>query len=61
MSEKNFIDKYELANYLKCHPITVQKYAIRGILPAYKINKQWQFDKKEINEWLITKKIKNNT
>lgn len=53
--------KRELAKYLKCHPTTVQKYAIKGLLPAYKVGNRWKFDKNEIKNWLKSKKSLNFT
>jgi excisionase family DNA binding protein len=38
----------EVANLLKLHPKTVNKFAISGKLPAYRIGRQWRFRKSEI-------------
>ena len=49
----------ELADYLKLNEVTVYKYAKEGILPGYKIGKQWRFNKDEINKLIKGGKLKN--
>jgi excisionase family DNA binding protein len=38
----------EVAELLKLHPKTVNKLAIAGKLPAYRIGRQWRFRKSEV-------------
>ena len=38
----------EVADLLKLHPKTVNKLAISGKLPAYRIGRQWRFRKSEV-------------
>jgi excisionase family DNA binding protein len=38
----------EVADLLKLHPKTINKFAISGKLPAYRIGRQWRFRKSEI-------------
>jgi excisionase family DNA binding protein len=38
----------EVADLLKLHPKTVNKLAIAGKLPAYRIGRQWRFRKSEV-------------
>ena len=38
----------EVADLLKLHPKTVNKFAISGKLPAYRIGRQWRFRKSEV-------------
>jgi excisionase family DNA binding protein len=38
----------EVAELLKLHPKTVNKFAISGRLPAYRIGRQWRFRKSEV-------------
>ena len=38
----------EVADLLKLHPKTVNKFAIAGKLPAYRIGRQWRFRKSEV-------------
>ena len=38
----------EVADLLKLHPKTVNKLAIAGKMPAYRIGRQWRFRKSEI-------------
>jgi excisionase family DNA binding protein len=38
----------EVAELLKLHPKTINKFAISGKLPAYRIGRQWRFRKSEV-------------
>lgn len=38
----------EVADMLKLHPKTVNKFAICGKLPGYRIGRQWRFRKSEV-------------
>jgi excisionase family DNA binding protein len=38
----------EVAELLKLHPKTVNKFALAGKLPAYRIGRQWRFRKSEV-------------
>jgi excisionase family DNA binding protein len=38
----------EVADLLKLHPKTVNKFALAGKLPAYRIGRQWRFRKSEV-------------
>ena len=38
----------EVADLLKLHPKTVNKLAIAGKLPAYRIGRQWRFRRSEV-------------
>ena len=38
----------EVADLLKLHPKTVNKFAISGRLPGYRIGRQWRFRKSEV-------------
>ena len=49
----------ELADYLKLNEVTVYKYAKEGILPGYKIGKQWRFNKDEISKLIKGGKLRN--
>ena len=42
----------ELAAYLKLHPITICKYAEKGVIPAKRIGRVWRFDKEAIDAWV---------
>jgi excisionase family DNA binding protein len=38
----------EVADLLKLHPKTVNKFVLAGKLPAYRIGRQWRFRKSEV-------------
>ena len=47
----------EVADLLKLHPKTVNKLAIAGKLPAYRIGRQWRFRKSEVLKLLEQRDI----
>lgn len=47
----------EVADLLKLHPKTVNKLAISGKLPAYRIGRQWRFRKSEVLKLLEKRDI----
>lgn len=52
MSEKEILTVKEVSRYLGIHPLTVQKYAREGKIPAFKIGTDWRFHKKYIEKWI---------
>jgi|WetSurMetagenome_2_1015567.scaffolds.fasta_scaffold1425051_2 excisionase family DNA binding protein len=49
----------EVAEYLNIHPLTVNKYAREGKIPAFKIGTDWRFHKNYIENW-IREKVTHN-
>ena len=45
----------QVAEYLHIHPLTVQRYARDGKIPAFKIGTDWRFHKKYIEKWIRQK------
>jgi excisionase family DNA binding protein len=45
---EEILTNQEVADLLKLHPKTVNKLAIAGKLPAYRIGRQWRFRKSEV-------------
>lgn len=41
----------EVAKDLKVHPLTISRLAREGKIPAFKVGKQWRFDRKEMEIW----------
>lgn len=42
----------EAAEFLRCHPRTLQKMAIRGEVPAKKVGSLWRFSRQRLQEWM---------
>jgi excisionase family DNA binding protein len=42
----------EIANYLRLHPLTINKLSKEGKMPAIRIGRVWRFDKEVIDEWI---------
>ena len=57
--EKEIMTTKEVAGYLNIHPLTVNKYAREGKIPAFKIGTDWRFHKMYIERW-IKDKMDNN-
>ena len=54
---KDIFTVQELAEYLKMHPKTLQRKAKKGDIPAIKINRQYRFDKEQIDRWLSQRAV----
>ncbi len=52
---KNVFTVKELAKYLNLHPITVYKLLQKDKIPAFKIGKNWRFNKESIDKWRMDK------
>jgi len=57
--DKEIMTTKEVADYLNIHPLTVNKYAREGKIPAFKIGTDWRFHKKYIERW-IREKLNSN-
>jgi excisionase family DNA binding protein len=55
MKPKEVLNVKELAAYLNLHPTTIYNYLYRGEIPAFKIGKNWRFNKKSIDRWCLDK------
>ena len=42
----------EAAELLKCHPVTLKRYAIKGAIPGKKLGSLWRFSRQKLMEWL---------
>ena len=42
----------ETATYLKVHVETIRRMARSSEIPAFKIGKDWRFDKKVLQRWI---------
>ena len=52
---KEIMTTKEVAEYLHIHPLTVNKYAREGKIPAFKIGTDWRFHQKYIERWIREK------
>lgn len=57
--EKEIMTAQNLADYLHLHPLTIQRYAREGRIPAFKIGADWRFHKKYIEKWLRQKAVQD--
>ncbi len=54
-NNKEILTVKDVAEYLNIHPLTVQKYARAGKIPAFKIGTDWRFHKEYIEKWIKEK------
>jgi len=52
---KEILTTKEVAEYLNIHPLTVNRYAREGKIPAFKIGTDWRFHKKYLEQWIKQK------
>ena len=52
MAGKNVLDAQEAAGLLGAHVETLRRLARKGAVPAYKIGKDWRFNKQTLTRWL---------
>ena len=52
MENTDIMTIQEAANFLRCHPRTLQKMAIRGEIPAKKVGSLWRFSRERLHEWM---------
>lgn len=51
--ENDVLTIKEAAAFLRCHPRTLQKLAIRGEVPAKKVGSLWRFSRQRLQEWML--------
>ncbi|MGB6689398.1 MAG: helix-turn-helix domain-containing protein [Terracidiphilus sp.] len=44
----------EAAEYLRCHPKTLRKMAIKKEIPAKRVGYLWRFSRIRLQEWMQT-------
>jgi len=50
--DKKILTTKEVAEYLNIHPLTVNRYAREGRIPAFKIGTDWRFHKKYLEKFI---------
>jgi excisionase family DNA binding protein len=49
----------EAATYLRVHPLTARRFAREGVLPAFKVGRQWRIKRALLDEWLKERSLHN--
>lgn len=52
MSATEFMTLEEVADYLRLTRKTIYRLLEKGVIPAWKVGRQWRFDKDSINIWM---------
>jgi len=50
----------QIAEYLQMSTSSIYKMAQKGKIPAYKVGRQWRFNKEEIDMWVKSKRKIHN-
>jgi excisionase family DNA binding protein len=50
--DQEIMTLYEVAEYLRLHPVTAYRMVKRGDVPAFRIGTEWRFRRKQINRWI---------
>lgn len=50
-NEHNIMTLEEVAKYLRCHPSTVYRLLKRHELPAFKLGRDYRFNRDAIDHW----------
>ncbi|MBU1566054.1 MAG: helix-turn-helix domain-containing protein [Proteobacteria bacterium] len=53
----DILNTKETAAYLKVHVETIRRLARDGDIPAFKIGKDWRFDKEVLRRWIEGKRL----
>ena len=43
----------DVSKEIGMHPMTVYRFAQRGLLPGFKVGGRWRFERKLMNSWLV--------
>lgn len=52
---KQIMTTKDVAEFLNIHPLTVQRMARQGRIPAFKIGADWRFQRKSLERWMQEK------
>lgn len=50
--ESDVLTLEEGAEYLRCHPKTLRKQAITGIIPGKRVGYRWRFSRRRLEAWM---------
>ena len=49
----------EVAKHLNLHPMTIRRLAREGVIPAFKVGRQWRVKRELLDKWLEEKSMEN--
>jgi excisionase family DNA binding protein len=58
--EETVLNIKEAADFLRCHPRTLQKMAIRREIPAKKVGSLWRFSRQRLQAWMQAEDQESN-
>ncbi|EKD27803.1 MAG: hypothetical protein ACD_79C00569G0003 [uncultured bacterium] len=60
MKDSNILTTSEVAEYFQLNKSTVYFLAKTGKMPAFKVGKQWRFNKKHLETWMQSHSLDSN-
>lgn len=61
MSDSPMMTLGQLAAYLKVHPSTIYRQLKKHNIPAFKIGRDWRFNRESIDKWRLEQQEQNGT
>lgn len=59
-----FVSAQEASKFVRLHPVTIQRLAREGILPAHPVGegrrRRWRFLLSELGQWLLARDYQTN-
>lgn len=49
----------EVADYLQLHPLTVRQLAKKGLIPTFKVGRQWRAKRELLDQWIEAQSKQN--
>jgi excisionase family DNA binding protein len=49
----------EVSKLLQIHPLTTRRLCLEGVIPGFKVGRQWRVHPRILNEWMDTKSTEN--
>ncbi len=60
-AETTMLTVPEVAAYLKISPTTVWRHCVSGILPAFRVGRQWRIERRDLERWISNLKDEGAT
>lgn len=52
LAETDMLTVAEVAAYLKISPTTVWRHCSTGVLPAFRVGRQWRVERRDLDTWI---------
>lgn len=52
VKEPEIMTIYEVAEYIRAHPVTIRRLLKRGQFPGFKVTVDWRFFRSDVDKWM---------